>query len=80
MQPLIHQYNQDINLETTNIEKYCPVSGEALLFLFLENNHDYWVDEFWIEKEEQVEQRDIGNDTGILQFYVAQKAARDVVL
>ena len=43
MQPLIHRYNQDINSETTNIGKYCPVSAEALLFLLLENNYDYWV-------------------------------------
>ena len=43
MQPLIHRYNQDINSETTNIGKYCLVSAEALLFLLLENNYDYWV-------------------------------------
>ena len=43
MQPLIHRYNQDINSETANIESYCPVTGEALLFLLLENNYDYWV-------------------------------------
>ena len=46
MQPLIHRYNQDINSETTDIENYCPASGEALLFLLLENNYDYWVAEF----------------------------------
>ena len=46
MQPLIRRYNQDINSETTNIENYCLASGEALLFLFLENNYDYWVAEF----------------------------------
>ena len=45
MQPLIHRYNQDINSETTNIDTYCPVSAEALLFLLLENNYDYWVAE-----------------------------------
>ena len=45
MQPLIHRYNQDINSETTNIGKYCPVSAEALLFLLLENNYNYWVAE-----------------------------------
>ena len=43
MQPLIYRYNQDINSGTTDIESYCPVSGEALLFLLLENNYDYWV-------------------------------------
>ena len=43
MQPLIHRYNQDINSETADIESYCPVAGEALLFLLLENNYDYWV-------------------------------------
>ena len=43
MQLLIYWYNQDIDLETANIESYCPVSGEALLFLLLENNYDYWV-------------------------------------
>ena len=43
MQPLIPWYNQDINSETANIERYCPVSGigEALLFLLLKNNYDY---------------------------------------
>ena len=43
IQPLIHQYNQEISQETNNIENYCPVSGKALLFLLLENNYDYWV-------------------------------------
>ena len=43
MQPLIHRYNQDINSETTNNDTYCLVSAEALLFLLLENNYDYWV-------------------------------------
>ena len=32
MQPLIHRYNQDIHSETADIESYCPVAGEALLF------------------------------------------------
>ena len=46
MQPLVHCYGKDVHPETTNIEKYCPVAGEALLFLLLENNYDRWVAEY----------------------------------
>ena len=46
MQPLVHRYGKDVHPETTNIEKYCPVAGEALLFLLLENNYDRWVAEY----------------------------------
>ena len=42
MQPLIHQYNQKIDSETEN---YCPVLGEALLFILLENSYNYWAAE-----------------------------------
>ena len=54
MQPLIYRYNQDIIPETVDIENYCPVSGEALLFLLLENNYDYWVAE-WKRKNKSNE-------------------------
>ena len=54
MQPLIHRYNQEINSDTTNIDTYCPVSAEALLFLLLENNYDYWVAEWkWKNKSSE---------------------------
>ena len=54
MQPLIYRYNQDIVSDTANIESYCPVSGEALLFLLLENNYNYWVAE-WKRKNKSNE-------------------------
>ena len=38
MKLLIHYYSQDVNSGTTILENYCPVAGEALLFLLLENN------------------------------------------
>ena len=46
MQPLVHRYGKDVHPETTDIDKYCPVAGEALLFLLLENNYDRWVAEY----------------------------------
>ena len=46
MQPLVHCYGKDVHPETTDIDKYCPVAGEALLFLLLENNYDRWVAEY----------------------------------
>ena len=45
MKPLIHCYSQDVNPGTTNLEIYCPVAGEALLFLLLENNFKVWAAE-----------------------------------
>ena len=45
MKPLIHRYSQDVNPGTTNVENYCPVAGEALLFLLLENNFKVWAAE-----------------------------------
>lgn len=61
MQPLIHRYNQDSNSETTNIDTYCPVSAEALLFLLLENNYDYWVGEL---KKKNKSNKDGGDSDG----------------
>ena len=46
MKPFIFHYEKDIQPGTTNFEEYCPVSGEALLFLLLENNYDRWIDEY----------------------------------
>ena len=55
VQPLIYWYNQDSNPETVDIDNYCPVSGEALLFLLLENNYTYWVAE-WKRKNKSNEE------------------------
>ena len=64
MQPLIHRYNQDINSETADIESYCPVAGEALLFLLLENNYDYWEAEWkWKNKSNEATRESISMAT-----------------
>ena len=63
MKPLIHRYSQDVNPGTTNLEIYCPVAGEALLFLLLENNFKVWAaeSERKDKSEEEKEERTVAN-------------------